>query len=594
LKENLMMIDLTAKPYFLNASDVRWVEETIAAMSLEEKIGQLFINMGSSRDEAYLKDAVTRYQFGGVRYNPGPAAEVHEQNRILQENSKLPLLIAANTEAGGNGACTDGTMVGYQVKVAATRNPKYAYELGRISGVEAAAIGCNWSFAPIVDINRNWRNPIISARAWGEDPDLVLEMSKAYMKGFMESGSVCCMKHYPGDGIDERDQHLCSTVNTYSCEEWDATFGKVYSGMIEAGVHSVMVGHIMLPSYQRHFHPGLKDADLLPATLSKELVTDLLKGKLGFNGLVITDASHMVGLTSAMKRQDLVPAAIAAGIDMFLFYNDPEEDLGYMMDGYKNGVISDERLNDALTRILGVKASLGLHKKAKTELVPPKSALKNIGLPENKAIFAEVADEAITLVKNTGQSPLPISPSKTPRVLLVPQKGPDNPASALFGHGRGPNPVEVIAEALRAAGFEVTIFESIVEKMAKMPVEERGQAMRSMYAGKSSIAGFVSQYDLIIHVANVSGMFQPVQRINWLATKGSHDIPWYVHEVPTIFVSVNCPFHLADAPQVKCYINTYDDREQTLKLLVEKLLGQSDFKGSSPVDAFCGMIDTRI
>jgi beta-N-acetylhexosaminidase len=587
------MVDLRMKPYSLDDEAIRWVESTIASMTLEEKIGQLFINMGASRDEAYLKDAVSRYKFGGVRYNPGAAADVREQNRILQENSKIPLLIAANTEAGGNGACTDGTPVGCQVKVAATNDPRFAYELGRISGVEAAAIGCNWSFAPIVDINRNWRNPIISTRAWGGDPDQVLELSKGYMKGFMESGSVCCIKHYPGDGIDERDQHLCSSVNSYTIEEWDATFGKVYAGMIEAGVHSVMIGHIMLPAYQRHFNPEMTDTDLLPATLSKELLTDLLKGRLGFNGLVITDASHMVGLTSAGKRRNFVPASIAAGIDMFLFYNDPDEDLGYMLDGYKNGIITDERLTDALRRILGVKAFLGLHKKPKNEIVPPKEALNNIGLPENRAVFEEVADRAITLVKNTGTSPLPISPETTPRVLLVPQKGPDNPVEALFGGG-GRKPVDVIAEELEAAGFEVTIFESSTEKLMKLPPEERGRAFMGAYAEKTSIAGFVGEYDLILHVANVSGIFQPVQRINFMGTKGTPDIPWYVHELPTLFVSVNCPFHLADVPQVRCYINTYDSREITMKLLVEKLLGRSEFKGVSPVDAFCGFPDTRL
>ncbi|HOU14007.1 MAG TPA: glycoside hydrolase family 3 N-terminal domain-containing protein [Anaerolineae bacterium] len=587
------MVDLQAKPYYLDDDAIRWVETTIAAMTIEEKIGQLFINMGASRDEAYLKDVLERYHIGGVRYNPGPAAAVHEQNRILQENSKIPLLIAANTEAGGNGACTDGTEVGFHVKVAATGNPHYAYEMGRVAGVEASAVGCNWSFAPIVDINRNWRNPIISSRAFSQDPDLVLAMAKAYMQGINESGIVCAMKHYPGDGIDERDQHLCSSVNSLSCAEWDATFGKVYAGMIEAGVHSVMAGHIMLPAYSRHFNPSLADADLLPATLSKELITDLLKGKLGFNGLVITDASHMVGLTCAMKRRDLVPASIAAGIDMFLFFNDPDEDFGWMMDGYKSGVITEARLQDALTRILGVKASLGLHKKAKTEIVPPKSALERIGLPANKAIFAEVADKAITLVKNIAPSPLPISPEKYRRVLLVPQKGPDNPVGTLFG-GRGPAPVDVMAEQLRAAGFAVSIFESAVEKLMKLPPEERGRAFMGAYADKTSISSLVSQYDLVIHVANVTGLFQPVQRISWMATKGTADIPWYVHEIPTIFVSVNCPFHLADAPQVKCYINTYDPRETTLKLLVEKLMGKSEFKGVSPVDAFCGMLDTRI
>jgi beta-N-acetylhexosaminidase len=265
-----------------------------------------------------------------------------------------------------------------------------------------------------------------------------------------------------------------------------------------------------------------------------------------------------------------------------------------MMDGYTNGVITEERLQDALSRILGVKASLGLHKKAKTEIVPPKSVLDRIGLPANKAVFKEVADKAITLVKNVGASPLPISPEKYPRVLLVPQKGPDNPAESLVGGGRGPAPVDVIAGELRAAGFEVSIFESVVEKLTKLSPDARALAFRNIYAAKTSIAGFVSQYDLIIHVANVTGLFQPVQRISWMATKGTADIPWYVHEVPTIFVSVMCPFHLADAPQVKCYINTYDPRETTMKLLVEKLLGKSEFKGVSPVDAFCGMLDARI
>ncbi|HEX9115173.1 MAG TPA: glycoside hydrolase family 3 N-terminal domain-containing protein, partial [Anaerolineae bacterium] len=446
------MVDLRAKPYYLDEEGVRWVNETIAGMTLEEKIGQLFVNMGASRDEEYLKNVVNRYHIGGVRYNPGPAAAVHEQNRILQENSKIPLLIAANTEAGGNGACTDGTMVGYEVKVAATCDPMYAYELGRISGVEAAAIGCNWSFAPIVDINRNWRNPIISTRTWSGDAALVLEMSLAYMKGFMESGSVCAMKHFPGDGIDERDQHLSSSVNSLSCEEWDATFGQVYAGMIDAGVHSVMAGHIMMPAYQRYFSPDLEDADLLPATLSKELITDLLKGKLGFNGLVVTDASHMVGMTGAMKRSKLVPGAIAAGCDLFLFFNDPDEDFGYMLDGYRNGIITAERLQDALTRILGVKASLGLHKKAKADIVPPKSALAQIGLPENRAVFKEVADRAITLVKNVGESPLPISPAKFPRVLVVPVKGPDNPATAAFGARSTKEPWDAVADLLRDEG----------------------------------------------------------------------------------------------------------------------------------------------
>ncbi|HGF7508003.1 TPA: glycoside hydrolase family 3 protein, partial [Enterococcus faecium] len=378
--------DLRKKPYHLDEDAISWIEETIDAMTLEEKIGQLFVNMGSSRDKNYLSSMVNQYHIGAVRYNPGTADEVYDQNYILQTESKIPLLIAANTEAGGNGACTDGTEVGVEVKIGATNDAKYAYELGRVSGIEASAIGCNWSFAPIVDINRNWRNPIISSRSFGQSPDKVLELSLAYMKGIQESGILPAAKHFPGDGIDERDQHLSFSINSLSTEEWDNSFGKVYSGLIEAGLPSIMAGHIHMPAYSKHFNLDLKDEDLLPATLSKELITDLLRGKLGFNGLVVTDASHMLGMTGAMKRSELLPTSIAAGCDLFLFFNDPDEDFNYMMEGYYKGIISEERLRDALRRILGLKAKLGLHKKEKNKILLPKQeAMEKIGLIENKS-----------------------------------------------------------------------------------------------------------------------------------------------------------------------------------------------------------------
>ena len=162
-------VDLKAKPYYLSDEDIKWVEDTIAGMSLEEKIGQLFFNMGSSREEEYLKMTVNKYHIGGIRYNPATSEEVYEQNRILQENSKIPLIIACNTEAGGNGACVDGTLIGHPVKIGSTRNPKYAFEMGRMSNKEAAAIGCNLSFAPLSDIYYNWHNPVIGLRNFGND-----------------------------------------------------------------------------------------------------------------------------------------------------------------------------------------------------------------------------------------------------------------------------------------------------------------------------------------------------------------------------------------------------------------------------------------
>lgn len=585
-----MSVDLTAKPYYLNEEQIKWVKDTIAGMSLEEKIGQLFINMGSSREEGYLKGVLDNYHIGGVRYNPGTAEEVYDQNKILQENSKIPLLIAANTEAGGDGACTDGTYVGHEIKVAATRDEHLAYRMGQIAGEEAAAIGCNWSFAPIVGLLKNWRNPILSVRTWSDDPDLNIKLSLAYMKGIQEFGIAPAAKHFPGDGSDERDQHLSFAPNHSTVEEWDNSFGRVFQALIDAGVPSIMAGHIGLPSYVRYFKPDatLQEANL-PATLNKYLITDLLRKKMGFNGVVVTDASHMVGMTGTMKRRDLLPTAIAAGVDLFLFFNDPDEDFQWMMDGYKNGVITDERLNDALMHILGLKAHIGLNKGFKFLEHSKEEQLAHIGKPENKKVAHEVTDKAITLVKNK-EHIFPISPAKQKRVLLVDVKGHEGGFGMIMG-GSSKRPVDVMKELLEKEGFTVTIWQSLEDQVKDLPPEKRRAAVANVYAQKRPISELTDNYDLIINMAKV--VPNTDQRIQWPASKGTPDIPFYIHEVPTIFVSVNSPFHLADVPQVQTYINCYDDQQDTLEALVDKMLGRSEFKGQSPVDAFCGFEDTR-
>lgn len=585
-----MSVDLTAKPYYLNEEQIKWVKDTIAGMSLEEKIGQLFINMGSSREEGYLKGVLDNYHIGGVRYNPGTAEEVYDQNKILQENSKIPLLIAANTEAGGDGACTDGTYVGHEIKVAATRDEHLAYRMGQIAGEEAAAIGCNWSFAPIVGLLKNWRNPILSVRTWSDDPDLNIKLSLAYMKGIQEFGIAPAAKHFPGDGSDERDQHLSFAPNHSTVEEWDNSFGKVFQALIDAGVPSIMAGHIGLPSYVRYFKPDatLQEANL-PATLNKYLITDLLRKKMGFNGVIVTDASHMVGMTGTMKRRDLLPTAIAAGVDLFLFFNDPDEDFQWMMDGYKNGVITDERLNDALMHILGLKAHIGLNKGFKFLEHSKEEQLAHIGKPENKKVAHEVTDKAITLVKNK-EHIFPISPAKQKRVLLVDVKGHEGGFGMIMG-GSSKRPVDVMKELLEKEGFTVTIWQSLEDQVKDLPPEKRRAAVANVYAQKRPISELTDNYDLIINMAKV--VPNTDQRIQWPASKGTPDIPFYIHEVPTIFVSVNSPFHLADVPQVQTYINCYDDQQDTLEALVDKMLGRSEFKGQSPIDAFCGFEDTR-
>lgn len=590
------MVDMKAKPFNLTDEDCKWVEDTIADMSLDEKIGQLFFNMGSSREEDYLKMTVNDYHIGGIRYNPGKAEEIHEQNRILQENSKVPLIIACNTENGGDGACTDGTMIGSQTKIAATGNVKYAYELGRMANKEAAAIGCNLSFAPVSDILYNWENPVIGLRTYGNDPERVAAMTKAYLDGAHENPGFCCAaKHFPGDGLDFRDQHVANSVNTMSCEEWDKTFGMVYQNLINNGLEAIMAGHIMQPAYARHFNPDITDEEMMPATLSPELIQGLLREKLKFNGMVLTDASHMVGLTCRMKRSDVLPAAIAAGVDMFLFFNEMEEDFASMKQGYLDGRISEERLDDALHRILALKAHMGLHKKAKNEIVPPRESLqKVIGCKEHTEMQKEITDKAITLVKYKDKDVLPLTPQRYKRIMIVHVKGLSAPGLGALFAGKS-SPAETLRDKLKEKGFDAFIYESPLDQMLKEAQEGKKPDLNMYFAGKTPIKEFRENQDLIITLVDIAGGFQPVARPAFGMTKGGGEIPWYVFELPVVVIATGHPFVLADIPQARTYINTYDGKDGTLDALVEKLMaGEGAFTGKDPVDSYCGIFDTRI
>ncbi len=582
------MVRLDQKPFYLDAEGIAWVRETIASMTLEEKIGQLFFSMNSGTDEEKLAYAMEKYHPCGIRYVTSDSKTVRLQNELLQRHSKIPLIVATNVESGGEPAASDGTSVGGPTKIAACKDVKYARMLGEVAGREALAIGSNLCFAPVVDILYNWRNSVIATRAFSNDPVTVRDNAIAYMEGAHSAGLSCVCKHFPGDGMDERDQHLSNSVNTTSCEEWMNTFGLVYKGMIDAGVEGIMAGHIMHPAWTRAINPDIKDEDIQPATLSPELLQGLLRDKLGFNGMIVTDASHMVGLTCRMKRKDLVPGAIAAGCDAFLFFNDPEEDFGYMMDGYKNGVITEERLQDALERILGLKAHMGLHKKTMEEIIPTVEGLAVVGCADHQAIAREVADHAITLVKNKQPDVFPITPERYPRIYLV-------PARALSAPGENDNSAKPTSAAkvktmLEAEGFKVDVYRSPAELAAEGKLDEK-----AVYtAGKTAVSSFVDNYDLVILVADLKNRFQTVERVAWTLTKGGTQIPWYVHELPVVVVSTSNPFFLADVPQAKTLINCYDEKEHTLAALVDKLMGRSEFKGESPVDAFCGMWDTGL
>lgn len=588
------MVDLKSNPYYLSDEDCKWVENTITDMTDEEKVGQLFFQLTQSQEEEHLRELMEKYHLGGCRYNAAPGKVIQEQNRILQRYAKIPVFIACNTEAGGDGACSDGTPIASEVKIAAAGKKEYAFALGKMANEEAAAIGCNMAFAPISDIAYNWENTEVINRSFGKDPKCVAEMSAAYLKGAHTiPGFACTAKHFPGNGQDFRDAHLSNNVNYFDVEKWDATYGMVYKTMFDTGLEAVMGGHIMLPEYARAINPKLTDDEMMPATLSPEIMTGLLREKLGFNGMVVTDASHMVAMTNRMKRSEMLPKAINAGCDMFLFFNDPEEDFHTMLSAYRSGVISEERMDEALTRILGLKAHMGLHRKSREKLVPKSEILEQtLGRKEYKEMGKAISEDCITLVKYKDKDVLPVTPDRYKRIMIVHIKGFGGPMGELMKMmgGKSSNAAELLKQKLCEKGFDAFIYESPMERIKKQIEAGEKPSLNLYFAGKNAISDFVKDMDLVITLCDV-----PSGRPVFGMSKGGGEIPWYVFEVPVIVIGCGQPTMLADIPQARTYINTYDARDHTFDALVAGLMkGAEALKGRDPIDSFCGLFDTHL
>ena len=576
-------MDLRAKPFYLNDTQIKWVTDTLAGMSADEKLGQLFCLLSPSnakeRKNLDVRDFIRELerigiQPGGVLLRGDSARGIRESIRHYQEWSHIPLFIAGDLDRGSSNMIDDGTACGHQMEIAATGDPELAYQTGLRCAQECAAVGANWNFGPVVDIDFNPLSPITNVRTFGSDPDTVLTFARQIARGMRDGGLIPCVKHWPGDGVDFRDQHFHTTQNSLSVEEWDATYGKVYQGMIDDGVESLMTAHIMLPAYSRYYDPDITDGEILPGSLNFDLHNKLLRGKLGFNGLIITDAATMVGFTECMPRAQAVPTCIASGADMFLFVRDLEEDFAYMKAGYVSGILTPERLDEAVTRILALKAKLNLgEKKANGTLVPPESALDIFARPDRDDLPREIADGGITLVKDVKHL-LPLDPAKQKNIYLV----------AIGDTGGYHNPrggyVHVFADALREKGFHVDLF-------------DLDHPNDPINFAKGKVEELKKRIDAIIYFANVqtSGS-DAAARLSWPGLRMT--MPLMSREIPTLMVSVDNPYLLIDAPRMDTYINAYTSEDLVVRMVADQLVGESPFKGVSPIDPFGTVFGTRL
>ncbi len=397
-------------PVHLDRDGAKWAEKTLRRLSLEEKVGQVFMIWArvqflneDSREYLELRDAMRKYHLGGFAmtvpydapflYRTQPYETAEMLNR-LQRESKLPLLIAADFERGVTMRVHGGTEFPHAMAFGAAGKLDYAEAFGRITAQESRAIGVNWNFFPVMDVNSNPANPIINTRSFGADPQQVGELGAAYIRGARANGLLTTAKHFPGHGDTATDSHLGVAQVSADMDHLQSIELPPFRQAIAAGVDAVMVAHVTVPALE-------PDPNRVAST-SPAIATDLLRGKLGFQGIVVTDALDMAGLTRlyASKIGRAAVDAFKAGNDVLIIPPDLNASYNALLQAVRSGEIPIARLDASVLKILQAKASLGLEK---ARLVDIDKLSAEVGKPENLALGQKIADDAVTLVRDNGQ-----------------------------------------------------------------------------------------------------------------------------------------------------------------------------------------------
>ena len=397
-------------PVHLDRDGEKWAERTLRKLSPEEKVGQLFMIWAraeflnvASPEYLQLRDTMRKYHLGSFamtvrweqpflyRNEPYEAAVLLKR---LQQDSKLPLLVAADFERGLSMRLHGATEFPHAMAFGAAGKTEYAEAFGRITAQEARAIGVHWNFFPVADVNSNPVNPIINTRSFGEDPNQVGDMVAAYIRGARTNGMMTTAKHFPGHGDTSTDSHLGMAQVTGDSARLQSVELVPFRKAIEAGVDSVMVANVTVPALDpRPDHV---------ATTSPTIVTGLLGEQLGFKGIVVTDALDMGGLTRLYSGRigRVAVDAFKAGNDLLLIPADLDASYQAVLDAVRSGEISSARLDASVLKILKAKASVGLNK---GRLVDLGMLSERVGQPANVALGQRISDDAVTLVRDNGK-----------------------------------------------------------------------------------------------------------------------------------------------------------------------------------------------
>lgn len=547
----------TSKPATLNQA---WVEQTLASMTLDEKIGQLiipatvgmFLSQDSETFQRMRRD-ITEFHVGGY-HMLGEVNILHEPAGVallinhLQELARVPLWITADFEGGVGLRYIGATRLPRAMAMGATGNTEMAYQAARITAEEARALGVQVNFYPVADVNNNARNPIINIRSFGGDPNQVGLMARAYIRGSQEHGVMATAKHFPGHGDTSTDSHLELPVVDVDRARLNSIELPPFRAAIEEGVGGVMSAHIALPQIE---------TERLPATLSPKMLTGILRGEMKFNGVIFTDALNMQGVAAHYPEGEAAVRAIKAGADVLLYPPSVEQAFVAVKHAVEAGEIKESRLDESVRRILSAKGKLGLDRNRFVDIGKLDTAL---GTNEHQRTAQQIIENAITLVRDT-RKVLPLKLAQEQKVLFISMV--DNsdgwrdgvPGSAFFAGlvKRHQSSTHVyVTDKTSPAEFE------LIKKLAALSDAVIVNAFIRVASFKGSIDMSEGEINLLKHLSAIKR--------------------------PFAFVLFGSPYLLSFVPELPTYILAYEYYPAAEEASLKAVLGEIEFKGKLPIE----------
>lgn len=539
----------------------RFVKAVVKRMTLEEKVGQLFVTYayGQTADTTNPadvannqrdlgvnngKELIEKYNLGGIIYfawsnnvaNPSQIAGLSNglQRVATKARPNIPLLIATDQEHGVvTRVGPPATQLPGNMALGAGRSTNDTYDAANISGKELRTIGINQNFAPVADVNVNAQNPVIGVRSFGSDPSLVSSLVSASVEGYQDANVSATAKHFPGHGDTATDSHYGVPIINHTRAEWDSLDAPPFRAAIKRGIDSIMTAHIVVPAL---------DPTGTPATLSKPIITDVLRGELGYDGVVITDALTMQGVRDGFGDDRIPVLALKAGVDQLLMPAPGKLDIAYnaVLDAVDSGELTEKRIDQSVTRVLRLKMKRGLYK-PRNVFVDEGKVASRVGTAEHQARAQEITDATVTLVKDDADN-LPIA-KDAGKVLVT-----------------GASVTDSLAGRIGARGPTATAFST-------------GTAPND--ATIASAVAQAQQSDQVVVATNKAWTSAGQQKlVKELVATGK----------PVVVVAVRDPYDIAYVTEAPTYLATYSTTAISMESLARVLFGEVQPGGKLPVD----------